>query len=62
MGYEVPNEIYEVVPKMVRTLLSNVKVSDPKGEIVTRGSPYNFAILNNLETSHLGKTLISPNW
>ena len=39
-----------------------VKFSDPEGETVTRGSPYNFDMLNSLETSHLGKMLISPNY
>ena len=29
---------------------------------MTRGSPYKFAIMNSSEISHLGKTLISPNW
>ena len=39
-----------------------VKVSDPEDDTVTRGSLYNFAMLNSPKTSHLGKTLISPNW
>ena len=38
-----------------------VKFSYPKGEIVPRGSLYKFAMLNNPEISHLGKTLTSPN-
>ena len=39
-----------------------VWVSDQEDEIVTRVSPYNFAMLNSTETSHLGKTIISTNW
>ena len=39
-----------------------VKISDPEGETVTRGSPYKFVLLNSSEISHLGKTHISPNW
>ena len=42
--------------------LSQCEVSDSEGETMTRGSPYNFAMLNNPKTSHLGKTLLSPNW
>ena len=61
-SYEGPNEISEDVPERVRTLLFVVKVSDPEDEIVTRGSSYNFAMLNSPEIGHLGKTLISPNW
>ena len=44
------------------TVISVVKVSDPEGETVTCGSLYKFAMLHNIEISHLGKTLISPNW
>ena len=47
---------------MEHNLILKVKVSYPKGETVSRGSLYKFAMLNNIETSHLGKTLISPNW
>ena len=39
-----------------------VKFSETKGEKVTRGSLYKFAMLNSPEISHLGKNLISPNW
>ena len=35
---------------------------DSEDEPMTHGSPYNFAMLNSSETSHIGKTLISPNW
>ena len=61
-GYEGPNEISQDVPDRAQTVLSVVKVSDPEGETVTRGSPYNFYILNSPEISHLGKTIINPNW
>ena len=40
---------------------SVVQVLDPEDETVTRGSPYNFTMLNSPETGHLGKFLISPN-
>ena len=62
LGYEGPNEIYQDVPEKEWTLISMVKVSDHEGEIVTRGSPYKFAMLNSPKISHLGKMLISPNW
>ena len=32
-----------------------VLVSDPEDEIVTCGSLYNFTVLNNFVTGHLGK-------
>ena len=47
---------------MEQIALYMVEVSSLEDEIVTRGSPYNFAMLNNPETGHLGKTLISPKW
>ena len=62
MGYKGPNEIYEYFTEKERTVNSVVHVSDPKDETVTRGSPYNFAVLNSLVTGHLGKMIISPNW
>ena len=39
-----------------------VEAADPKYETMTRGSPYNFAMLNSPKIGHLGKMLISPNW
>ena len=39
-----------------------VKFSDPNDETGTRVSSYKFAMMNSPEISHLGKTLISPNW
>ena len=62
MGYKGPNEISEDVPERAQTVLYVVEVSDPEAETVTRGSPYNFAMLNSPETCHLGKTIISTNW
>ena len=50
------------VTDRARTVLFVVKFSDPEGETVTRGSPYKVAMLNSPEISHLGRTLISPNW
>ena len=35
-----------------------VEVLDPQDETVTRGSPYNFAILNSPETDHLVKQIL----
>ena len=61
-GYKGPNEISQDVLEMEWNLLSVIKFSDPEDETVTCGIPYNFAMLNSPETTHLGKTLISPNW
>ena len=44
-GYEGPNAIYQDVPDRAQTVLSVVKVLDPKDETVTHGSPYKFAML-----------------
>ena len=62
LGYEGPNEISQDVPDRARTVLSVVNVLDLEGETVTRGSPYNFAMLNTPETCYLTKMLIRPNW
>ena len=62
LGYIVPNEIYKYVPERTQVVVSLVKFSDSEDKTVTHGSLYNLAILNNLETGHLGKPLISPNW
>ena len=61
-GYEGTNEKFQDVPHRVQTLISVTKVSEPKGEIVTRDSLYKFAMLNSPEISHLGKLRISPTW
>ena len=58
-GYKAPNEILQDVPNSAWTVLFLVNVSDPKGEKLTRVSPYKFAMLNSFEISHLGKTHIS---
>ena len=62
LGYRGPNGIYEAVPKRARNLISMVWISYPEDEIVTRGSPYNFTVLNSPVTGHLGKMIINPNW
>ena len=62
LGYEGPNEISQDFIDREQTLIPVVKVSDPYDETLTCGSPYNFTMLNSPETSHLGKTVISPNW
>ena len=62
MGYKGPNEIYENVPEMVRTLIYVVQSSHLENEIMTHGSLYNFAMLDSPEIGHLRKTIISPNW
>ena len=56
-----PNEISQDVLERPWMLFYLVKVLDPINETMIRGRPYNFAMLNNPETGHLGKTLISPN-
>ena len=62
MGYEGPNEIYEDVPKISWNLHFLIQFLDPEDETVTRGCPYNFAMLSNPEIGHLRKTIISTNW
>ena len=61
-GYQGPNEISQDVLERAWTLISVVDVSYPEDETVTCGSPYNFVVLNNPVTGHLGKIIISPNW
>ena len=61
-GYEDPNEIFKDVPNREWNLIFVIKFSYPEDETVTRGSLYNFAMLNSSETGHLGKMFISPNW
>ena len=61
-GYEGPNENFQDVPDRARTVISVVKVLDPEGQKVIRGSPYKFVMLNSPERSHLGKNIISTNW
>ena len=62
MSYRGPNRIDEDVPERAQTLLSVVRISDSEDEPVTRGMPYNFAILNSPVTGHLGKRIINPKW
>ena len=62
LGYKSPNGISQDFIDREWTFLSVVKFLDTEGETVTRGSLYNFVIMNSPETRHLGKTLISPNW
>ena len=61
-GYEGPNAILQYVLDREWTLISVVNFLDTYGETMTHGSLYNFAILNNLITGHLGKMIITPNW
>ena len=62
MGYKGLNEISQDVSDRAQTFVFVVKVLDPKGETVTRGSPYKFTMLNSPEIHYNGKTLISSNW
>ena len=62
LGYEGPNEISQDFLYMEHNLISMVKVSYPKGEIVTCGSLYKITLLNNPKIGHLGKMITSPNW
>ena len=55
LGYEGPNENLKEVPDRAWNLISVVKFSYLEGEMVTHGSLYKFAMMNILETSHLGK-------
>ena len=61
-GYEGPNEIYKDVLDRSRTLIYVVTILDNDDKTGTHGISYTFAMLNSPEISHLGKTLISPNW
>ena len=61
-SYKDQNEISQDVLDRAWNIFSMVKYSYPEGDRVTCGSPYNFAMLNNPETSHLGKRFISSNW
>ena len=60
MGYKGPNENYEDVTKMERTLILVVQISDLEDEPVICGIPYNFVVLNSPVTGHLGKRIINP--
>ena len=60
--YKVSNEIYEEFIGREWTVLSLVQVANLEDEMMTGGSPYNFDVLNILETGHLGKMITSPNW
>ena len=59
LSYRGQNEIPEDVPKRAQTVLSLVQISDSEYEPVTRGIPYNFAVLNSPVTGHLGKRIIN---
>ena len=61
-GYKGPNEISQDVPYRGRDLIFVVKFSDPEGETITRGNLYKFVMMTSPEISHIGKTIISPNW
>ena len=61
-GYEGPNEISQDVPEMVHILIYVVQFSNSEDETLTCGSPYKFSMLKSPKISHLGKTIISPNW
>ena len=62
MGYKGPNENLEDFLEREHTVIYMVQVSYPEEETMTRGSLYNFAVLNSPITGHLGKMIISPNW
>ena len=60
MGYRGPNGIIEDFTEREWTLILVVQISDSEDEPVTRGMPYNVAVLNGLVTGHLGKRIINP--
>ena len=62
LGYEGANEILQDVLDRTQNLIYVVNISDPNDETMTLGSLYKFSMLNSPEISHIGKTLISPNW
>jgi len=45
-----------------RNLISFGPKVKPENEPVTRGMPYNFAVMNSPVTGHLGKRIINPKW
>ena len=61
-GYKGEHEFLQDVPNRAWNLLSMVKFLDPDDETVRCEILYKFTMLNILESSHLGKTLICPNW
>ena len=61
MGYIYPNGIPEDALEKSHNLISVVQISEPEDEIVTRGRPYDFAVLNSPVTGHLGKRIINEN-
>ena len=62
MGYRGSNGIPEDVPEIARTVIYVVQISEPEDELVTRGMPYNFTVLNSAVTGHLVKRIINPKW
>ena len=62
LGYRGTNGITEDFQEREQTLISVVQISDSEDEPVTRGMPYNFAVLNSPVTGHLGKRIINPKW
>ena len=60
--YKYPNEISQDVPDRARTVLFVVKFSNFDDETGTRGSPYNFNVLNSPVIGHRGKKIINSNW
>ena len=62
MGYKGSNEVLQDVTDRAQTIIFVVKVLDSDDKIVKCASLYKFVIMNNPKRSHLGKTLISPNW
>ena len=61
MRYIGTNGIPKDVTERARTLISVVRLSDSEDEPMTRGMPYNFAVLNSPVTGHLGKMIINTN-
>ena len=62
MGYRGPNGIPKDFPEIKYTIVSVVQISEHEDEPMTRGSRYNFTVLNSAVTGHLGKMIIGPNW
>ena len=52
----------EDVIERERTLILVVRILDSEDEPVTRGTLYNFYVLNSPVTGHLGKRIINPKW
>ena len=62
LGYRGPNGTPKDIPERAQNVILVVRILDSEDELVTHGMTYNFTVLNNPVTGHLGKMIINPNW